>query len=83
MDFPWPTEKFFPYRFFRDNTDSDERDQVHNRYDDCGDGEDPEERPEISGCWRLSAVCLTNARCIFVKVVEERGRFSHFVIKDL
>jgi hypothetical protein len=28
-------------------------------------------------------VCFNNARCIFVDVVEERSRFSHFVIKGL
>ena len=75
--------KNFPWRVSRDNTGGDEWDQVPNGYDHCGDGEDLEERPEIRRCWCLVGVYLTNARCIFVKVIEERGRFSHFMIKDL
>ena len=71
-----------PTQFSKDDIDSDEQDHGHHRYDHGDDGEDLEEGPEISRCRNLFGGRFANARYIFVQVIEERSRFSHFVIND-
>jgi hypothetical protein len=74
-----------PWRVSRDNTGSDERDQVHNGYDHCGDSEDLEERPEISRCWLVGGdigVCFTNARCIFIQSCRGEEPIQSFCDKE-
>jgi len=72
-----------PTQFSKDDINSDEQDHGHDGYDHRGDGEDLEERPEISRCGNIFGVRFTNVRCIFVKVVEDGSRFSHLSQNNL
>jgi len=78
---PWGAS-VSPIPLSNDNIGNDEQRHGHGGGNQRDDGEDLEERPEISRCRSLFGVCFTNARFIFVKVVEERSRFSHFVVND-